>query len=97
MNLPHGILLSPRDSLPSLSPSISAPLLLAPSPHPLTPPQVCIPWARLGSESVTVEIRDVLLLAGPVDPSMWDPEDLRTKNLEAKRAMLEKVSGGGGG
>lgn len=54
--------------------------------------RVSIPWARLTSESVTIEIQDVFLLANPVDPKSWDPDDLQRKNLEAKRALLEKLS-----
>jgi vacuolar protein sorting-associated protein 13A/C len=66
--------------------------------------RVSIPWSRLTSESVSIEIQDVFLLANPVDPKSWDPDELRKVNLETKRAMLEKLgqatggsAGGGGG
>lgn len=65
--------------------------------------RVSIPWSRLTSESVNIEIQDVFLLANPVDPKSWDPDELRKVNLETKRALLEKLgqatgnSAGGGG
>lgn len=54
--------------------------------------RVFIPWARLTSESVTVEIENVVLVASPGDPRQWDPEELRKKNLDAKRVLLEKAT-----
>ena len=54
--------------------------------------RVSIPWARLTSESINVEIRDVVLVAKPGDPNTWDPEELRRKNLDAKRILLEKAT-----
>lgn len=54
--------------------------------------RVSIPWSRLTSESINVEIRDVVLVAKPGDPDTWDPEELRKKNLDAKRMLLEKAT-----
>lgn len=54
--------------------------------------RVFIPWSRLTSESVTVEIENVVLVASPGDPAKWDPEELRKKNLDAKRVLLEKAT-----
>eukprot|EP00624_Nannochloropsis_granulata_P000394 evm.model.NODE_11590_length_5021_cov_19.379805.1 len=54
--------------------------------------RVSIPWSRLTSESVSVEIENVVLIAKPADPMKWDPEELRRCNLNAKRILLEKAT-----
>jgi vacuolar protein sorting-associated protein 13A/C len=54
--------------------------------------RVKIPWSRLGSESINIEILDVALVVSPNDPSRWSPDALRQKNLETKRAMLEELA-----
>lgn len=34
----------------------------------------------------------MVLVASPGDPRQWDPEELRKKNLDAKRVLLEKAT-----
>ena len=64
-----------------------------------------VPWHKLGSLPVTLDLRDVSVLCSPLNERAWQPEEeearqwskkqaaLRTRGAELTRARLEKLQG----
>jgi len=54
--------------------------------------RIRIPWAKLSSESVTAELTDIYMAIQPVDMDLAKADQIRQSVLEAKKAMLEKMT-----
>ena len=67
--------------------------------------EMVVPWHKLGSLPVTLDLRDVSVLCSPLNEHAWQPEEeearqwskkqaaLRTRGAELTRELLEKLQG----